>query len=52
MREADMQKSHGLKATLPQDGQLEDIKITVVSGTFDQLLDALRQASPATPPGS
>lgn len=40
MREADLEKSHGLTARLPDSGQLEGITIRVVAGTFDQLLSA------------
>lgn len=40
LREAGLKKSHGLQAELPGDECLENIEISVVGGSFSELLEA------------
>jgi hypothetical protein len=40
LRETSLKKGHGLHASMPSDGGVEDIQLTAQSGTFDELLNA------------
>lgn len=44
LREATLDRHHGLTANLPEEGGPEDIQVKVASGTFDQLLEATGNA--------
>lgn len=47
-REATLKKSHGLRATLAPDSQIEDIRIVVEEGTFREFLDATKNVERVT----
>ena len=43
-REANLKKGHGLAATVPAGSRIEDMRLSVQMGTFDEFLDATRNA--------
>jgi hypothetical protein len=48
LRETSLKPGHGLRASLPGDGCVEEIQLEVQGGTFDELLNASRNAELAS----